>query len=104
MFIDKNGLNDIVDLINYDIRATIDDYYERLNKNKKWDGSNHRLMYVIPVIEMLIKNNHQLYYTDFDIHHIPTAKRLHLFDGYVEEYRERADIIKNESVLNKWFK
>ena len=95
----------LIDMINYDIKETIDDYYQKLNKNKgKWDMSQHKLMFMIRAVESLIKNTQHLRYTDFDIHHISTAKRLHLFDGYIEEYRERADVVKNESVLNKWFR
>ena len=52
----------------------------------------------------LIKNNHELYYTDFDIFSIPTAVRKRLFDGYVEEYRENANVMKNTKQMGKWFR
>ena len=91
-------------MINYDIRIVIEDYYERLKANSAWDGTNHKLHSMIPVVEMLIKNNQDLNYTDFDIFHIPTAHRLHLFDGYVEEYRDRAEIEKNTQQMSKWFR
>tara|TARA_X000001388_G_scaffold16789_1_gene10354 strand:+ start:306 stop:608 length:303 start_codon:yes stop_codon:yes gene_type:complete len=100
MYFDKRDTKHLVRLINFDIRYVIEDYLKR-NKQEK---SEHKLNYMIPIIESLIKNNHELYYTDFDIFSIPTAVRKRLFDGYVEEYRENANVMKNTKQMGKWFR